>query len=504
MRAAVRSTAAKTGSGSPPDRDLACGLRAFTCVLTILSGCLAVALTAQDRPDRSKPPELGAVPPLDLPPIQKRTLSNGLPVWLIESREVPLVQVNLLVLAGSGDDPAGRFGVASLTAAMLDEGAGSRSALQIADDVEFLGASLATTSSFDASAVRMNVPAARLADALPVMADVALRPTFPQAELDRVRQERLTALLQARDDAAAVAPLAFSRAVFGPTHRYGTGAVGTEATLKAFTTADLQAFHTATYQPGNAVLVVAGDVKLDAVAPLLEKHYGGWRGGNATTRTPVPPAPQLTEGQILIVDMPGAEQSQIRIGWVGVARSTPDYFTLQVLNTVLGGSFTSRLNQNLREKNQYSYGASSRFEMRLAPGAFVAGAGVQTDKTAEALREFFNELNGITKPIDAEELAKARNYVALGFPSEFETIGDLASHIEELIVYKLAEDYFERYVANIQAVTAAAVQKAAATYIQPGRFTVVVVGDRKVIEPGIRALKLAPARVLSVSEAVGS
>jgi zinc protease len=214
-------------------------------------------------------------------------------------------------------------------------------------------------------------------------------------------------------------------------------------------------------------------------------------------------AQQLTARAIHLVDMPGSEQSQIRIGWVGVPRSTPDYFTLQVLNTILGGSFTSRLNQNLREKNQFSYGASSRFDMRLAAGPFFAGAGVQTDKTAEALREFFNELNAIAT-VTPEELAKAKNYLALSFPSEFETIGDLTAHIEDMIVYRLPDDYFARYVANTQAVTGEAVQRAAATYIQPGRFAIIVAGDRKAIEAGIRALKLGDIRILSVDEALGS
>jgi zinc protease len=454
-------------------------------------------------PDRSKPPALGPAPQLTLPALQKRALSNGLNVWIVEAHKVPLVQVNLLIQAGSGDDPAGKFGIASLTAAMLDEGAGSRSALQIADDVEFLGANLATSSSFDASAVRLNVPTARLAAALPIMADVALRPAFAQAELDRLRQERLTTLIQARDDPAQVAPLAFARVVYGGPHRYGTAAMGTPATLKAFTTSDLRSFHTAMYHPANSTLVVAGDVSADAVLPLLEKQFGGWKAPAAPARTAVPAALQLTQRQITIVDMPGAEQSQIRIGWVGVPRSTPDYFTLQVLNTILGGSFTSRLNQNLREKNQFSYGASSRFDMRLSAGPFFAGAGVQTDKTADALREFFNELTAISK-ISPDELAKAKNYVALSFPSEFETIQDLASHIEEMIVYKLPDNYFERYIANIEAVTLESVQKATAAYIQPGKFAVVVAGDRKAIEAGIRGLNLGPVRVVTVDEAIGS
>jgi predicted Zn-dependent peptidase len=435
-----------------------------------------------------------------VPPIQKRTLANGLPVWIVEQHEVPLAQVNLVIHAGSGDDPANAFGLASFTAAMLDEGAGTRSALQIADEVEFLGASLGTTSSFDASAVRLNVPVRQLRPALALMADVALRPTFPVAEVDRLRQERLTALLQAKDDASAVAPLAFARVVFGPAHRYGTSASGTEATLKAMTAAQMKAFHAARYTPSNATLIVAGDVTAAAVLPQLEAAFGAWPAAAAPARTAVPTARQLTAGQLTIVDMPSAEQSQIRIGWIGVPRSTADYFPLLVLNTILGGSFTSRLNQNLREEHGYSYGASSRFDMRLSAGAFQAGAGVQTDKTADALREFFKELKGIGAPVGAEELAKAKNYVALSFPGEFETITDLTAHLEEMAIYKLPDTYFSQYIANVQAVTAAAVQKAAATYIQPDKFAVVVVGDRKTIEAGVRALNLAPVRTQSVDE----
>jgi len=460
-------------------------------------------VAAQGAPDRSKPPALGATPQLNLPPIEKRALSNGVPVWIVEAREVPLAQVTLLIKAGGGDDPADKFGLASLTAAMLDEGAGSRTSLQIADEVEFLGANLNTGGSFDASEVSVNVPVSRLATALPIMADVVLRPTFPQAELDRVKQERLTALLQAKDDAASVAPMAFARLLFGATHRYGTGMAGTEATIRNFETRDLRLFHTAMYQPANATFLVVGDVKADAVLPLLEAQFGAWKAAPASVPRAVPAtAPQPASRQITIVDMPGAEQSQIRIGWVGVPRSTPDYFPLQVLNTILGGSFTSRLNQNLREVHGYSYGASSRFDMRLAPGPFFAGAGVQTDKTAEALREFFNELNGIGKVSD-EELTKARNYIALGFPSNFETIGDLSAQLGQLRIYDLPDDYYAGYVKALQQVNAASLPKVAATYIQPQRFIVVVVGDRTVIEAGIRALNLGPVRVMSVDEAIG-
>lgn len=470
----------------------------------IVGVLLASAAPIAQKPDRSAPPRLGPAPQVNLPQIQKRMLGNGLPVWIIEAHAVPLVQVNLLIKAGAGDDPAGKFGIASLTAAMLDEGAGSRTALQISDEVEFLGANLTTSSSYDASAVRLNVPVSRLKSALSLMADVSLRPTFPNEELNRVRQERLTSLLQAKDDPASVAPLAFARTVFGPSHRFGTAAMGTESTIKAFTVADLKAFHGSMYQPTNAQLIVVGDVKAADMVAQLEAQFGQWRRATtATPRRPVPEATQLTAGQITIVDIPGAAQSQIRIGWVGVSRSTPDYFTLEVMNTILGGSFTSRLNQNLREEHQFAYGAGSRFDMRLSPGPFFASAGVQTDKTSDALTEFFNELNGMLKPVGADELTKAKNYIALSFPGTFETLGDLGSHIEEQVIYGLPDTFVADYVRNIQAVTSAAVQKAATTHIQPKSFAVVVVGDRKTIEPGIRKLNLAPVRVLSVNEAIG-
>lgn len=492
---------AAVSTGLVPRAQAQRAVLAVALVLAYTAGVGGTLVTAQQRPDRTVRPTLSATPSVKLPPIVRRTLSNGVQVWLVEAHEVPLVQVNLVVAAGSGDDPAGQYGLASLTAAMLDEGAGSRSALQLADELDFLGANLSTTSSFDASGVRLNVPVSRLAQALPIMADVALRPTFPQAELDRVRRERITALLQARDDAAAVAPQAFARVVFGTAHRYGTGAVGTEKTLEAFRADDLRQFHAARYRPRQATFVVVGDVTVTGVLPLLERHFGTWKEtGPAPMRTPVPAAPQLTAAQVHIIDMPGAAQSQIRIGWVGVPRVTPDDAAIQVLNTILGGSFTSRLNQNLREEHGYSYGAFSRFDMRSSAGPFFAGAGVQTDKTAEALKEFFVELDRIRQPVGDDELAKARNYLALGFPSELETIGDLSSHLEDLLVYGLPPDYYDTYVARIQAVTTDLVRRAAERYIQPDRFAVVVVGDRQAIEPGIRALGRGPVRVWSVQE----
>jgi predicted Zn-dependent peptidase len=464
-------------------------------------GVLCVTVVAAQAPDRGKPPALGPAPALKLPTIQKSTLANGLAVWIVEHHEVPLVQVNLIVRAGSSADPIGKYGLGGLTAAMLDEGAGSRSALDLADAIEFLGASVTTASTFDASMVRLNVPVARLAAALPLAADIALRPTLPAGELDRLRKERLTALLQARDNVAALVQIAFPRIIFGPVHRYGTPATGLPPAVGALTVDDLKAFYTAHYRPDNATLVVVGDVTPESVKPLLEQSFGQWKSaGMAPLVQQVPTAPQLTRRQVYLVDKPGAVQSQIRIGWVGVPRSTPDYATLEVLNTILGGSFTSRLNQNLREEHGYTYGASSAFDMRQSAGPFLAAAAVQTDKTADALKEFFNELNGILSPIPADELEKARNYVTLGFPGEFETTGDLARKLEELVVYNLPESWFTSFVSDVRKVTGTDVQRAAARYIQPDKMAVVVVGDRAAIENPIRALNLGPINVVPIDD----
>jgi predicted Zn-dependent peptidase len=211
-------------------------------------------------------------------------------------------------------------------------------------------------------------------------------------------------------------------------------------------------------------------------------------------------AAQLKSRQVYIIDKPDAPQSQVRIGWVGVPRLTADYAALEVLNTILGGSFTSRLNQNLREEHGYSYGASSAFDMRLSAGPFLAAAGVQSDKTAPAVQEFFNELNNIVKPIPDDELKKARNYVALGFPGEFETTGDLARKLEDLVVYNLPEDAYAKFVSAVTSVTSADLQKLAARYIQPDKMAVVVVGDRKSIEGPIRQLNLGPVSLITIDE----
>jgi zinc protease len=287
---------------------------------------LTLTLAFAQPPDRSTAPAPGAAPVLTLPAVQQARLSNGLDVRLVEMHEVPVVRIALVFRNGAAADPSGKPGVASLTAAMLDEGAGTRSALQISDEAAFLGASLATGSSYDASFVTVGVPVARIEPALALMADVAMRPTFPAADLERLRTELLTSMLQTRDNPAAIASLAFPRLLYGPTHRYSTAENGTPDSVKALTADDLRAFHQAQYRPDAAQVIVVGDVKLDAAIPLLERAFSGWRAsGTSPAPVAVPDARQPPARRVVLVDKAGAAQSQIRIGWIGVPRTTADF-----------------------------------------------------------------------------------------------------------------------------------------------------------------------------------
>jgi zinc protease len=474
--------------------------RRLACAILAVAIAAGGSLAAQQKPDRSKPPASGPVPALRIPPIQKRTLSNGLPVWIVEMHEVPVVDITAIIRSGAAADPAGKYGLASFTAAMLDEGAGKLNALDLADAVDFLGASLTTGSSWDSSTVRLHTAVSKLNAALPLFADVLLRPAFADTEVDRLRKERLTVLLQTRDSAPALASAAFARLVYGPRHRYGTPTMGNEVSNTEMTASELKGFYTANYQPQNAYLLVVGDVTPDSILPRLEQALAGWKNSGTITKPALPAATQHAARQIYLVDKPGAQQTAIRIGWVGVPRSTPDYHVLDVANTILGGSFSSRLNQNLREQHGYSYGASSSFDMRATPGPFIAGANVQTDKTVESLREFFKELDGIREPVPAQELTRARNLEALGFPGGFETTMGMAGNLSDLAVYGLPESFFTEYVPKIQAVTVADVERAAKQYIQSDKFAVIVVGDLAAIEKGVRGANFGPVKVVTLDE----
>lgn len=481
-------------------------LKYRTCsVVVAISLLISVISIRAQQPDRTTPPAPGALRPLQLPAIETHTLANGLPVWIVEEHQVPVVQVNLLIHAGAAVDPAGQYGVANFTASLLEDGAGSRSALEIADALDFVGADLRVTSDYDSSALRLHVPVEHLAEALPVMADVAERPTFPAEEIERARRALLTSILQARDNPTSLASVAYPHLLYGTSHRYGTPDFGTAANISHFTADNLRAFYRDWYRPDNAGLIVVGDVTPDRVMPLLETAFGRWSvTGAAPARPALPKAPEPTRRAIYIVDKPGAAQSEIRIGRIGVARSTGDFFPITVMNTLLGGSFSSRLNQNLREQHGYTYGAFSGFDMRLSAGPFIAEAAVQTDKTAPALHEFFVELEGVLEPLPAAEVERARNYIALRFPGSFQATGDIARRLEALMTYDLPKDYYEHYQERLEQVTPAQAEQAAQKYIKPDQMIVVVVGDQQKIEPAIAALKLGPITHVSADQILGA
>jgi predicted Zn-dependent peptidase len=460
----------------------------FALAAALLATCLAARPDAAQPLDRSKPPVLAPPPALKLPEVQVQKLANGLELDVVEMHETPVVDVTLILKAGAVCDPADLPGLATFTAGMLDEGAGKRSSLEIADEFDYLGASFNAFAGRENCAVNLHVPKRRLEAALDLMADVVLRPSFPDSEVTRQRELRRTAILQLRDQPTAISPIAFNAIVYGSSHPFGRPTGGNEASTAALSRDKVVGFYEAWYRPNNARLLVVGDVTPAEARKLFAARFSEWKPATAPALPAVPP-PAPAPRTFYLVDKPGAPQSVIRIGHVGVPRSTPDYYALLVMNTMLGGSFTSRLNQNLRETHGYTYGARSGFDMGRMAGPFSAGASVQTAKTDSAMIEFLMELRRIRDEAPPQaELEKAKAYVGLGLPSEFETTAGAAAQFASLISNDLPLDTYDHYIPHVQAVTAADVQRVAQKYLDPDHFAMVIVGDRSQIEGGLKAL----------------
>jgi len=457
--------------------------------LTVFPAC---GLSAQ-AVDRSKPPELAPPPALKLPAVQTTVLPNGLTLAVVEMHKVPVVDVQLLIDAGAARDPSVAPGLATFTATMLQQGAGARSALDVADEAAFLGAQLGTAAGFDGASASIHVPKRRLEAALDLLADVVLRPAFADSEIARQRELRAAQLVQQRDEPVSVANIAFPAIVYGREHPYGHPLNGTDSATARLARESVAEFYRTYYRPNGARILVVGDVTLAEARRLIAARFGGWERGDVPTFPSPAAAPPTAARTVYLIDKPGAAQSVVRIGHLGPARTTPDWFALEVLNTILGGAFTSRLNQNLRETRGYTYGAFSQFVPRRLSGAFVALASVVTAKTDSSLIEFLKELRRIREEtVGPAELAKAKAYLTLGLPGDFETTGGAAARFRELLSLGLPLDYYDRYVDRINAVTAADVQRVARQYIDPDRFDIVVVGDKANIEAGIKALNEGP------------
>ena len=441
--------------------------------------------------DLSLLPKQGPDPKLTLPAAQRRRLSNGLDVLIVEHHELPIVNLNLVVKTGGASDPDGKGGLAQITADMLDEGTQSRSTTAIADQLSGLGASLALTAGWDSTTASMRSLTRQLDAALELYADVIVNPAFPEQELARVRDTRLATLRLQRDTPEAVAGVVLQRVLYGRDHTYGHPLSGDEPSLKSISRQDVRAFYDAHMRPNNSTLIVVGDVRAADLVAKLEKAFASWKPGQTPSLAASVAPPPRDRGGIYVVDRPGSVQSVVLVAQVGVPRNTPDFFPLQVMNRILGGATSARLYMNLRQDKGYTYGASSAFNYRRGAGPFVAQAAVQGFSTRESVIEFLKELRGIRGeiPVSPEEIDSARQAIIRGFPRGFETPEQIAANLEAVVTYELPDAYFNSYAQNIAAVTLDDLNRVAKQYLHPDRMAIVIVGDRKSIEQPLRSVE---------------
>ncbi len=446
--------------------------------------------------DRSLPPEVAPPPGVTLPDQVRFTLDNGLRVVLVERHRVPMVAVRILIPGGGGAVEAHQAGLAVLTAEMLDEGTTTRSAMEIAEGVERLGASLRSSAGWDASTVSLRVVKPRVKGAFEILSDVLMNPSFPEEELERVRREQLDWILQSMDEPSVLANNAFANVLFGEEHIYGQPLGGTRTGVEALTREAVTTFYRDRYVANNSIMIVVGDIDEEETRELLDGTLAAWQTGSPRSLVR-PRAPDVPSATIFVVDKPGAAQSEIRVGRIGVDRGTEDYFGLTVLNTVLGGSFTSRLNMKLREEKGYTYGAGSFFDMRLWEGPFVARSGVQSEVTDSAVVDFMREIRRMSEEeIPEEELTRGRNYLALRLPQQFESVSDIASRLSELLLYGLPEDFYDVYVDRVLETEAAGIQALAKRHLDPEDMVIVVAGDRATIEEPLRRLGIGEVVII--------
>ena len=458
-------------------------------------------LTAPYSPDfekqqdfRNTVPAPGAALTFNLPVPATFTLKNGLRVYLIRNSDLPVLSATIVARAGGETNPTDKPGLASFTAAMLTEGTASRSAIQVADAADRLGTRLAAAAGMDSASAGVSVLTNHADDALDLLSDVIQAPAFRDADIDRIRKQRLLAIQQESDSPGAIAGRVAPRILYGE-QPYGFSSVGTTASVESITHDELKSFWTERYSPADSVLVFAGDIDEAGARSLAERHFGSWASAANAARSAVtlPPAPPQPDSHLVLVDTPGSPQTSLSAIGIGVPRSTPDLEAIQVMNFTLGGSFGSRINMNLRELHGYTYGAFSRFSLYREGGPFTAGGLIKTDVTAPATKELMSELNGIlSRPPDPSELKIAKEALVHSIPAEFETTAATAAAMSSIFVYNRPLDYYARLPAAYTAVTAEEVQRVAKATIHPDHFIILAVGDKTKIEPSLKELNLGP------------
>ncbi len=443
------------------------------------TGAPTVSINA-DEPWREKQPVASAARAVRVPVPQSFQLTNGLTVIALpQTGGLPVVSASLVVRSGSDANPIDKPGLASFTAAVLDQGTATRSALQLADEIAQIGASLNTGTSRDSSTVSTSSLSRNFPAALGLLADVALRPSFPAEEVERVRARRLADLVEQRGNPVQIATNVTGKALYG-THQYGFSESGTVESNKQLTRDDLQAFWRQNFVPGNAALVVIGAIAAPELRKLAESSFGSWPKGTASPAklgTPSTAAPRL-----VIVDRPGSPQTQLRVATFGVPRNSPDYVPVRIMNTILGGMFSSRINMNLREEHGYTYGANSQFVFWRSGGPFSVSTGVRTDVTAPAVHEVMLELRKMIETrVTPAELTLAKDAITLQLPALFETNDRIVGSLSTLFTHGLPLNYYSNLAEQISVVDAQAVQDVAKKYLVPDKFVVVAVGDRSKI-----------------------
>ena len=445
--------------------------------------------------DRSTLPKSGQPPVATFPQLRRARLSNGMKVILAERHAVPIVNFELLLDAGFAADRYALPGTTSLAMDMLDEGTKTRSSLEISDELALLGAQLGTGSNLDLSSVSLSALKNNLDESLEVFSDVILNPSFQETEFTRLQKQRIAGIQQEKSRPRQAAYRVFPALLYGQDHPYGTPLSGSgfEKSVSQLTRDDLAAFHKSWFKPNHATMIVVGDTTLADVVPKLEKLFGKWEPGSIPERD-IRRVALRPQSAVYLIDRPGAVQSFILAAHVVPPKANPNEIGIETLNTILGGSFSSRINMNLREDKHWSYGARSTIVDARAQRPFLAYASVQTDKTKEAMIEVGKEIKGIMSdtPVANDELTRAQNRLTLRLPGSWETIGSVGSTINQIVRFGLPDNYYETYPEKVRALTVDEVTAIANSVLHPDNIVWVVVGDRAEIEKPIRAAAFGP------------
>ncbi len=458
------------------------------------AGAAGEAVNA-DEPWRATAPRPSTARAALLPTPQQFQLANGLTVLFAPQTGLPLVSASLVVRNGGDTNPVDKPGLASFSAAMLNQGTTTRNATQLAEEIAQIGASLTTGSTMDSSTITTSSLARNFPAALTLLADVALRSTFPTEEVERIRAARLADVVQQRSNPNIIANNVMASALYGLEHPYGFAQLGTADSIRRVTREDLQGFWRGQFVPGNAALVVSGSITLPELRTLAESAFGGWSRGTATAARIGESA--LAQPRLVLVDRPGSPQTQLRVATIGAPRSSPDYISLRVMNAILGGLFSSRINLNLREAKGYTYGAGSQFSFWRGAGPFAVSTGVRTDVTAPAVHEIVIEMKRmIATDVTADELTLAKDAITQSLPGQFETNEFTVGALSAIFVYGLPLNYYAALPGQISAVTPKDVQTVATKYLVPEKMVVVAVGDSAKIRQPLET-EVAPAELRS-------